>query len=216
MVAGSILPVAWHCGKLMFLFGKEHNLEVSNRGWSDFGGGCEDCHESDSVGVRTRKVYNTAVREGVEETTGFLGTIASIRNKLRQANRNNKLDKYMSLTHNTYTIYFMPIQYDEKLPTYYHDNRQLIWNNINRKYINKTNLFEKIKVDWFSEEDMRRRRNEFRGFYRETIDRILAKVEQERTLFTAFACSAGSASKNKKTGSNTRKRTKKGTKKEKS
>lgn len=187
MVAGSILPVAWHGGKLMFLFGKECNMEDSARGWSDFGGGCEDCHASDSVGARTRKVFNTAVREGVEETTGFLGTITSIQNKLTRANRNKKLYQYMSLTHDTYTIYFMPMKYDANLPTYYNDNHQLIWNNLNRKYINKTKLFEKIKVDWFSEEDMRRRRSEFRGFYREIVDRILAKVDNERKAFTAFA-----------------------------
>ena len=95
MVAGSILPVAWHGGKLMFLFGKECNMEDSARGWSDFGGGCEDIGGCDTVSARTRKVFNTAVREGVEETTGFLGTICSIRKKLTQANRNKKIDKYI-------------------------------------------------------------------------------------------------------------------------
>lgn len=38
MVAGSILPVTIHNGKLYFLFGKESPMEDSAKGWSDFGG----------------------------------------------------------------------------------------------------------------------------------------------------------------------------------
>lgn len=198
MVAGSILPVTWCNGKLLFLFGKECNMEDSARGWSDFGGGCETCVKTDSFRTKTRKVFDTAIREGVEETTGFLGTQASIRRQLVQANtrylrqktrrRHNstKLSDYMSLTHDTYTVYFMPMEYDERLPHYYNDNHRLLWNNMDRKALNRTKLFEKIEVGWFSEEEMVSRREEFRGFYRDIVDRILDKIQKERKSFISF------------------------------
>ena len=63
MVAGSILPVALHKNKLHFLFGKENPMEDSEKGYSDFGGGVE----------KGESLYETAMREGGEELTGFLG-----------------------------------------------------------------------------------------------------------------------------------------------
>ena len=63
MVGSSILPVTIHKNKLYFLFGKETPLETSAPGWSDFGGGVEP----------GENVLETALREGGEELTGFLG-----------------------------------------------------------------------------------------------------------------------------------------------
>ena len=62
MVAGSILPVALHKGKLHFLFGKENPMEDSAKGFSDFGGRV-DAGETP---------FTAALREGSEELTGFL------------------------------------------------------------------------------------------------------------------------------------------------
>lgn len=160
-------------------------MEDSARGWSDFGGGCETCVKTDSFRTKTRKVFDTAIREGVEETTGFLGTQESIRKQLIRANK-SKLSDYMSLTHDTYTVYFMPMEYDARLPQYYNDNHKLLWNTMDRRTLNRTKLFEKIKIGWFSEEDMVARREEFRGFYREIVDRILDKVKKEHTSFVSF------------------------------
>jgi tRNA(Ile)-lysidine synthase TilS/MesJ len=44
--------------------------------------------------------------------------------------------------------------------------------------LNKTKLFEKIEIGWFSEESMRTQRNEFREFYREIVDKIMDKIPQ--------------------------------------
>ena len=68
MVAGSILPVTIYKNQLYFLFGKENPMENSSKGWSDFGGGLE----------HGETPYITALREGSEELTGFLGKSSDI------------------------------------------------------------------------------------------------------------------------------------------
>lgn len=211
MVAGSILPVSIRDdGEVVYLFGEENPLEDSARGWSDFGGGCEDCSDRDTVAGRKRKVLDTAAREGVEETTGFLGTPGGILARLKRANRGpgrtrarsgksrrkrgsagtkrrnaDAYGQYESLTHGTYTVFFLPLPYDPRLPEYYNSNHQLLWSKLDKKYLNESKLFEKRAVRWFTREDMRRRRGEFRGFYREIVDRILAEKDGD-PVFRAF------------------------------
>ena len=204
MVAGSILPVTIHQDNLLFLFGKECALEDSAKGWSDFGGGCEDCTDADTDAVRARKVLQTAVREGAEESTGFLGTPAHIYDTLLRANggassrpssNRNKTKRstistkqtrrrpilpatLQSITHNTYTLFFMPIKHDPNLPVYYNRFHHLLWNKMDRKVLNETKLFEKSKMAWFSIAQMRKQRNQFRSFYREIVDLILEKADR--------------------------------------
>ena len=43
--------------------------------------------------------------------------------------------------------------------------------------LSKTKLFEKIEIGWFSIEDMKTRRSEFRGFYQEIVDKFIADKE---------------------------------------
>jgi 8-oxo-dGTP pyrophosphatase MutT (NUDIX family) len=69
MPAGSILPVCIHKNQLYFLFGKENKFEDSSPGWADFGGGCEP----------NETPYQTAMREGSEELTGFLGSPSDLK-----------------------------------------------------------------------------------------------------------------------------------------
>lgn len=166
MVAGSILPVAIHKNKLYFLFGKENPLEDSSRGWSDFGGGVDDGESP----------YHTALREGGEELTGFLGDEKDIRNMLK------KSGKIYSLVHNDYHVHMFLIEYDENLPIYYNNNHSFLWNRMDRKLLNKTKLFEKIEIEWFSVEDLRSHRNEFRPFYREIVDKILHEMPSISSL----------------------------------
>jgi hypothetical protein len=84
MVGSSILPVAIHNRKLYFLFGKENPNEESAKGFSDFGGGNE-------VG---ESIYDTAIREGAEELTGFLGYGSSLKKRI------HKYGKIYKINHN--------------------------------------------------------------------------------------------------------------------
>ena len=161
MVAGSILPVSIYNNKLYFLFGKENPLEDSSKGWSDFGGGVE----------KGETPYTTAMREGGEELTGFLGDGKNIKKLIK---KNGGVYK---IQHNTYHAHLFFLDYDENLPKYYNQNHRFLWERMDKQLLSKTKLFEKIEIGWFSIEDMKKRRSEFRGFYQEIVDKFIADKE---------------------------------------
>jgi len=162
MVAGSILPVTLHNNKLYFLFGKENPMEDSAKGWSDFGGGVEEGETP----------YTTALREGGEEMTGFLGDGKKIK-KLIQTNGG-----IYKLQHNNYHIHIFFLQYDENLPKYYNNNHHFLWERMDKNILSKTKLFEKIEINWFSIEDMKNKKHEFRSFYQEIVELFIEKENE--------------------------------------
>jgi len=164
MVAGSILPITLHQNKLYFLFGKENELEDSAPGWSDFGGGCEG----------KESPFKTALREGGEELTGFLGGASDVSKLIKQNGG------YYKMTHGTYHIHAFFLEYDENLPKYYNHNHRFLWKRMDNKMLSKTRLFEKIEIAWFSIDELEKRRNEFRHFYRDMVDMILSKKTELR------------------------------------
>ena len=123
MVAGSILPITVHNGKVYFLFGKENAL-ADTPGFSDFGGGVE----------KDEDPYITALREGGEELTGFLGDSESIQKHIE------KNGGFYKILHNTYHIHLIYMDY------------------------------------WFTVSDMKKRKNEFRNFYQEIVQKIIGEV----------------------------------------
>jgi len=162
MVAGSILPIAIHKGGLYFLFGKENSMEDSSKGFSDFGGGCEN----------NEKPFETALREGGEELTGFLGDGNDVRKLMK---KNGGIYK---IRHNDYHVHMFRIEYDENLPKYYNANHKFLWERMNKKVLNDSKLFEKIEIQWFSIEDMKKRKHEFRKFYQEIVDQFLGDLKK--------------------------------------
>ncbi len=156
MVGSSILPACFYKGRLYFLFGKENDL-ADTPGWSDFGGGVEKGEDE----------FDTALREGGEELTGFLGGPEQIK----------KLSKnFYKIQMPSYVVHIIHLPYEthQMLPHYYNNNHKFLWERMNKKMLNDTKLFEKIEVEWFTKEQMVARRNEFRHFYREVVDKISA------------------------------------------
>jgi len=160
MVAGSILPIAFHNKKLYFLFGKENPMEDSSPGFSDFGGGVE----------KGETPYQTALRECSEEISGFFGDKASIAKMIQ------KHGGFYPVSYNDYHIHIVLIDYDENLPLYYNQNHRFLWERMNQTILNDSKLFEKIEIDWFSLKDIKRRKKEFRGFYQDILDRLLSEL----------------------------------------
>lgn len=159
MVAGSILPFTIHNGKVYFLFGKENAL-ADTPGFSDFGGGVEGNEDP----------YQTALREGGEELTGFLGDSVILEKHIK------KTGGCYKMLHNTYNIHVIYIDYDENLPKYYNQNHDFLWKRMNKQYLNNTKLFEKIEIRWFSISDMKKHKKEFRNFYQDIVPKIVGEV----------------------------------------
>jgi len=160
MVGASILPVTIYKNKLYFLFGKENPMEDSAKGWSDFGGGVE----------KGETPYQTAIREGAEELSGFLGAPNNIEMRLKKG--------FYKIIHKEYHIHVFFLPYDKNLPFYYNKNHYFLWEKIDKHVLNNSKCFEKIEIDWFSVVDIKRRKKEFRSFYQEIVNSILENIPQ--------------------------------------
>lgn len=166
MVAGAILPVAIHKNKLYFLFGREGPTDETP-GWSDFGGGVENGEDP----------YQTAMREGGEELTGFLGDGKDIEKRIKAGGG------FYKFVHDTYNIHIFLIEYDEKLPMYFNCNRNFLMERMDNAYLSKTKLFEKAEIGWFTCQDMRKRIKEYRSFYQDIVNELLDEMPKiERFL----------------------------------
>jgi hypothetical protein len=168
-MGGSILPVTLHNGKVYFLFGKERNID-ENPGWSDFGGGTE----------KGESLFQTAIREGSEELTGFLGSEKEIKQLLKKYGTFN-ID-YKSEGYTTYRCHIFPMEYDDLLPYYYNNNQKFLQKRLDPKVIRETKIFEKTQIKWFSFDDIKKNHNDFRSFYKNVINLIL----ENRTAIESF------------------------------
>lgn len=158
-MGGSILPVTFHKGKVYFLFGKERDID-DNPGWSDFGGGTD----------KGETFIQTAIREGGEEMTGFLGSSSDIRKLLNKYGTYN-ID-YKSDGYSTYRCHIFPMEYDHLLPFYYNNNQRFLQKKLDKKIIRDTKIFEKTQIKWFSFDEMKKNHDNFRSFYKNIIHLI--------------------------------------------
>jgi hypothetical protein len=204
-MGASILPVTIHKGKLYFLFGKERPND-DNPGWSDFGGGTDN-----------KETYiQTAIREGGEELTGFLGNDADIKHLLT---RFGTFDiDYKSTGFSVFRVHIFPMEYDDKLPHYYNNNQRFLQKRLNPKIIRDTKIFEKTQIKWICVDDIPKMKKEFRSFYQNIIDLILARKSEINTFIrkslkpkyidskTRSIYKSRSKSKSKSTSNKSRKR----------
>jgi 8-oxo-dGTP pyrophosphatase MutT (NUDIX family) len=168
-MGASILPITVHNGKILLLFGKERDID-ENPGWSDFGGGTD----------KGETFLETAVREGGEEMTGFLGSSEDIKRLLKRFGTFN-IDFKSENGYGTYRCHIFPIDYDEYLPHYYNNNQRFLQKRLPASIIRDTKIFEKTQIKWFDINELAKRRIEFRSFYRNIIDLILEnKTELEQ------------------------------------
>lgn len=161
-MGASILPVTIHNGKVLLLFGKERNID-SNPGWSDFGGGTD----------KGETFMETAVREGSEELTGFIGSPSDIKRLLNKYGTIHV--DYQSKGYNTYRCHVFPMAYDAELPYYFNNNQTFLQKRLDPSIIRDSKLFEKTQIKWFDINELAAKRSEFRDFYRNIIDLILEK-----------------------------------------
>ena len=183
MTGSSILPVTIHNGKIFFLFGKETELEQSAKGFSDFGGGTE----------KGESIYDTAMREGAEELTGFLGNSDEIRTYIETHGGTYQINHK-----NQYYSHIFVIDYDENLPKYYNQNHHFLWERMDKQELQKTKLFEKIEIKWFSTQEMKTKIKEFRPFYQEIVTHILREIPKIKKFIINVSKKSKLKSKSKK------------------
>ena len=168
-MGASVLPITVHNGKVLLLFGKERDID-ENPGWSDFGGGTD----------KGESFMQTAVREGGEEMTGFLGSSDDIRRLLKRFGTFN-IDFKSDNGYGTYRCHVFPMEYNDYLPHYYNNNQRFLQKKLPASIIRNTKIFEKTEIKWFDINELAKRRSEFRGFYRNIIDLIIEnKTELEQ------------------------------------
>jgi 8-oxo-dGTP pyrophosphatase MutT (NUDIX family) len=166
MVAASILPVTIHNDELYFLFGKENEMEDSAKGFSDFGGGVE----------QGESIFDTALREGSEELCGFLGNSKQL-SQLIQKNGGTYNITYGS-DDKAYHVHIFFLEYDKNLPKYFTNHHHFLWEKMDKKLLNKSKLFEKQEINWFSLKDIHKNKIEFRPFYKAIIEYVLQDLSK--------------------------------------
>ena len=148
-MGAGILPVAFNGISLVFLLGKEHNNQ-----WSDFGGSTAYTVK----GAEPR--FETAIREGYEETSGLLGS----KNMIYSSVKKNLIKRYQIPR---YSSYLYHVDFDNDLPYFF---------NLNYEFVRNTTpgingLYEKKQIKWFTIREMQKLN--FRPFYKNIIYNII-------------------------------------------
>ena len=165
-MGAGILPTTIHKNKLYFLFGKENKYEDTAPGFSDFGGGSDN----------DETYIQTAIREGGEELTGFLGSDADLKIMLEKHGTYNIDNK--SGKNKIYRVHLFPMEYDEKLPFYYNNNQMFLQKRLDPEVIKKSKIFEKEEIRWICIDELKSMKPKFRFFFPPIIDKIYHEREQ--------------------------------------
>ena len=164
-MGAGILPTAIYKGKLYFLFGKENKNEKSAPGMSDFGGGQDN----------SETYLQTATREAVEESTGFLGSEQDIKQIIKKHGTYN-ID--LGVKPIIYRMHIIPYKYDESLPLYYNNNAKFLHKRLDPKLIKESKIFEKEEIQWICIDDLKKYQSKFRHFFQPNIETILQKKRE--------------------------------------
>ena len=188
-MGAGILPTTIYNNKLYFLFGKENKYEDTAPGFSDFGGGTDN----------NETYMETAIREGCEELTGFLGTEQDVK-KMLERNGTYNIDN--KTPHGSiYRIHIFPMNYDAKLPFYYNNNQQFLQKRLDPHVIKKTKIFEKEEIRWICIDEIKKMKPKFRFFFKPIVDRIYNEKEQIKQ-FIVKGLKNGSQNLKKRTKNN--------------
>ena len=155
-MGAGILPVAYHNNKYYFLFSKEYQIKNKNFiDWRDFGGGKEN----------NETIKETAIREAMEETNGFLGTKSDIKFLIE------KRCLYKIKTKN-YFLFIVLINYDKTLPKRFKKAFDKIAKAHPEK-LAKNGLYEKEKLKWIRLENIPKHMDKFQPWYKKIVKRIM-------------------------------------------
>jgi hypothetical protein len=108
------------------------------------------------------------------------------------------------------------MEYDPKLILYYNNNQQFLQKRLDPKVIRDSKIFEKQQIRWFSINDIMKQKKQFRSFYQNVVELILAKKTEidtfarksllRKTKSSYKRSNKSSSNKSKKTRTRTRTR----------
>ena len=107
----------------------------------------------------------TALREGTEELTGFLGDKQDIKKLLSKGT-------FIVQNDEKYRMFLFPLQYDQQLPFYYNNNQRFLQKRLDPEIIKNSKIFEKAEIRWVCIDDIIKMRPQFRSYFRNIIDKI--------------------------------------------
>ena len=151
----------------------------------------------------------TAIREGGEELTGFLGSDADIKHLLTKYGTFDV--DYKSDGYGIYRVHIFPMEYDPMLPHYYNNNQLFLQKRLDPKIIRDTKIFEKQQIRWFSVNDIMKmkKKKEFRSFYQNVVELILAKKSEIDSFIKKSLVKTGHKKSYKRTNKSGSNKTKK-------
>lgn len=171
-MGAGILPTTIINGKLYFLFGKENKYEDSAPGFSDFGGGTDN----------NETFLETAIREGGEELTGFLGSDNDVKKMLKKHGTFN-IDYKLDDKYGTYRCHIFPMIYDPMLEVYYNNNQRFLQKRLDSSIIKKTKIFEKAEIKWVCIDNISKMMKQFRSYFQNIAQMILEnRVQIEKFI----------------------------------
>tara|TARA_B110000977_G_scaffold200098_1_gene289452 strand:- start:227 stop:709 length:483 start_codon:yes stop_codon:yes gene_type:complete len=156
-MGGGILPVTIHENNIYFLFSREYiNSKKDGGKWSDFGGSKE----------KNETYYDTAIREGFEESGGFLGSKKDLVKLVK-----TQFIKTVTLADGwrTYIVY---IPYDSELPERFRDDF-LKMELTHPEKICKKGLYEKDMLKWVNFNDLSKFNKDVRPWYKKVVKLLI-------------------------------------------
>ena len=154
-MGAGILPVAFYKGYFYFLFSREYQKKNKKKiDWRDFGGTTE----------KNESKKQTAIREGWEESDGFLGTQKDIKELIEKKT-------FYKIKTKTYCLYIVKIPYDKTLPKRFKKKFDKIAKSHPEK-LAKNGLYEKDKLKWIKLENLPKHMDKFQPWYTQIVKEI--------------------------------------------
>ena len=154
-MGAGILPVSVHDNNIYVLLSRDYINSKHGGKWSDFGGSREG----------TETYFQTAVREGWEESDGFLGN----KKQISKLIRNNFIK---TITIGGYRTYLVYIPYDKTLPDRFR-KKFLHVKKTHPEKIYKHGYYEKDMLKWVQFEDLQNFKQHTRHWYKKFITNLV-------------------------------------------
>ena len=174
IIGGGIIFTSIKNNEIYYLLGRENKYCINGAGkYCDFGGGNDGENIIDNVS-----------REASEEMIGYFGNKNDIKKMFEKYGYyfiDSETTKY---NNKIYRIYFLPINYDENIIKYFNNNQKILQEYLPNQLLKKSKIFEKDKIEWFSNNDLKKRKNDLRKFFKITSKTIIKNQSKIKKFIT--------------------------------